>query len=143
MAAHDPIIVVSEELIYRGQLSSQEWTDIQSEIDEQVFLEYEAAASEEDPLAEELMGELLGPEPRVGPPPLAGGKKWRMVDAINSVFKHALATDDEYVFFGEDIEDPKGGVFRLTKDLSTAHPDRVFNSPLAEATIMGCWLWHG
>jgi 2-oxoisovalerate dehydrogenase E1 component len=137
MAARDPITVVADELISRGQLARQEWADIQREIEEQVFREYEAAAREEDPLAEELMGELLGPEPQVGPPPLAGGKKWRMVDAINSVFKHALATDDEYVFFGEDIEDPKGGVFRLTKDLSTAHPDRVFNSPLAEATIMG------
>src|SRR6266850_564475 len=40
-------------------------------------------------------------------------------------------------FFGEDIEDPKGGVFRLTQKLSTEFPKQVFNSPLAESTILG------
>jgi len=60
-----------------------------------------------------------------------------MVDAVNEVFKNTLENDDRVVFFGEDIEDPKGGVFGLTKGLSQAHPNRVFNSPLAEATIAG------
>src|SRR6185503_13173919 len=41
------------------------------------------------------------------------------------------------VIFGEDVEDPKGGVFTLTKKLSTDFPDQVFNSPLAESTILG------
>ena len=41
------------------------------------------------------------------------------------------------MIFGEDVEDPKGGVFGFTKGLSTRHPKRVFNSPLAEATIAG------
>ncbi len=39
--------------------------------------------------------------------------------------------------FGEDIEDPKGGVFRLTQKLSTEFPKQVYNSPLAESTILG------
>jgi 2-oxoisovalerate dehydrogenase E1 component len=41
------------------------------------------------------------------------------------------------ILFGEDVEDPKGGVFGFTKSLSTRHPERVVNSPLAEATIVG------
>jgi hypothetical protein len=41
------------------------------------------------------------------------------------------------VIFGEDVEDPKGGVFGFTKGLSTRFPGRVVNSPLAEATIAG------
>jgi pyruvate/2-oxoglutarate/acetoin dehydrogenase E1 component len=39
--------------------------------------------------------------------------------------------------WGEDIADPKGGVFGVTRGLSTAFPDRVVNSPLAEASIVG------
>jgi 2-oxoisovalerate dehydrogenase E1 component len=60
-----------------------------------------------------------------------------MVSAINGTFRKALESDPHIVFFGEDIEDPKGGVFGLTKGLSESFPKQVFNSPLAEATIMG------
>jgi 2-oxoisovalerate dehydrogenase E1 component len=48
-----------------------------------------------------------------------------------------LAADPRVLLFGEDIEDGKGGVFGLTKGLSSAFPGRVVNSPLAEATIAG------
>ena len=41
------------------------------------------------------------------------------------------------VLFGEDIEDPKGDVFGVTRGLSTAFPGRVINSPLSESTIVG------
>jgi 2-oxoisovalerate dehydrogenase E1 component len=48
-----------------------------------------------------------------------------------------LTKDSRRVIFGEDVEDPKGGVFRLTQKLSTEFKDQVFNSPLAESTIVG------
>jgi 2-oxoisovalerate dehydrogenase E1 component len=48
-----------------------------------------------------------------------------------------LEDDSRRILFGEDIEDPKGGVFRLTQKLSTEFPKQVFNSPLAESTILG------
>ncbi len=48
-----------------------------------------------------------------------------------------LEEDPRRIIFGEDIEDPKGGVFRLTQKLSTEFPKQVFNSPLAESTILG------
>jgi len=60
-----------------------------------------------------------------------------MVGAINTTFRKALESDPKIIFFGEDIEDPKGGVFGVTKGLSESFPNQVFNSPLAEATIMG------
>jgi 2-oxoisovalerate dehydrogenase E1 component len=47
------------------------------------------------------------------------------------------------IFFGEDIEDPKGGVFKLTEGLSDNYPKQVFNSPLAEATIIGVGVGMG
>jgi 2-oxoisovalerate dehydrogenase E1 component len=68
---------------------------------------------------------------------MEGGKNWRMVDALNNVFRQRLKTDSDTIFFGEDIESPKGGVFGMTNDLSSEFPQRVFNSPLAEATIAG------
>ena len=137
MSDRDPIVVVANELIAAGEMTEQEWESTRQEINELVDKEYIDAENEEDPKAEELMDHLFGPLPTANKPPLEGGKKWRMVDAVNQVFKSGLSQNEDYVFFGEDIEDPKGGVFRLTADLSDNYPDRVFNSPLAEATIAG------
>jgi len=137
MMERDPINTVVEELIEAGELTWEQWEETRHRIDEQVDEEYRMAEQDRDPRPTELMEELLGPEPVAGTPPLAGGKKWRMVDAVNEVFRVGLRQDRRHVFFGEDIEDPKGGVFRLTAGLSTEFPDRVFNSPLAEATIAG------
>ncbi len=137
MTDRDPILVVSRELIAAGELTEESWEATKEEINTKVDQEYQAAEHEEDPSASELLDHMFGPEPTPEAPPLEGGRKWRMVDAMNAVFKKALEQDDDHIFFGEDIEDPKGGVFGLTSSLSDAHPERVFNSPLAEATIMG------
>lgn len=137
MYDRDPIDVYSRELIEAGKLTESQWETIRKEINEQVDQEYIAAENEPDPTAESLMDDLLGPLGEATVPPLEGNRTWRMVDAINHVFKQRLATDSKTIFFGEDIEAPKGGVFGLTNDLSADHPDRAFNSPLAEATIVG------
>jgi 2-oxoisovalerate dehydrogenase E1 component len=137
MMERDPILVVSRELIEAGELTEEEWAGIQESIREAVDRDYQEAEKAPDPKPEEVTKFLYGDPPKAEAPPLEGGRKWRMVDAINAVFRKGLETDRRYVFFGEDIEDPKGGVFRLTAGLSTDFPDRVFNSPLAEATIVG------
>lgn len=60
-----------------------------------------------------------------------------MLEAMKGVLRHRLATDPRVTMTGEDIEDPKGDVFGVTKGLSTAFPGRVTNSALAECTIIG------
>jgi 2-oxoisovalerate dehydrogenase E1 component len=45
--------------------------------------------------------------------------------------------DPRVALYGEDIEDPKGDVFGVTRGLTTAFPGRVLNSPLSESTIVG------
>jgi 2-oxoisovalerate dehydrogenase E1 component len=137
MMQRDPIVMVAQELIAAGQLTEKEWEELQDEIRDLVDKDYIEAEQSPDPNPEELLDHLYGELPHPEPPPIEGGRKWRMVDALNRVFRVALDTDKRVVFFGEDIEDPKGGVFKLTDGLSTAHPDRVVNSPLAEATIVG------
>jgi 2-oxoisovalerate dehydrogenase E1 component len=137
MADRDPILVVANELIADGEMTAEEWEATKQEINEQVDRDYIAAESEPDPAADEVMDELFGDDPIAESPPIEGGKKWRMVDAINEVFKQGLSQNRDHVFFGEDIEDPKGGVFGLTSDLTNEFPENVFNAPLAEATIVG------
>jgi len=66
------------------------------------------------------------------------GDKIVMVDAINHALHEEMKRNKDMYIFGEDIADMKGGVFTATKGLSTTFgDDRVFNSPLAEASILG------
>ncbi|MCR9197362.1 MAG: thiamine pyrophosphate-dependent enzyme [Planctomycetaceae bacterium] len=137
MQDRDPITLLAAELISEGQLTNEQWEAAKVEIAASVDWDYEQAESAADPHATQLRHELLGEEPRTTAPPLIGGQTMRMVDAVNRTLKAGLAEDSFRVMFGEDIEDPKGGVFKLTEGLSTQFPNRVFNSPLAEATIAG------
>lgn len=61
-----------------------------------------------------------------------------MVDAVNHALHEEMEKNPNMIIYGEDIADGKGGVFTATKGLSTKFGElRVFNSPLAEASIVG------
>jgi len=59
-----------------------------------------------------------------------------MVQAINSALREEMRRDDRVVVLGEDVG-VNGGVFRCTEGLIKEFPDRVFDTPLAEAGIIG------
>lgn len=68
----------------------------------------------------------------------AHGEKVVLVDAVNHALQEEMKINDKMLIFGEDIADPKGGVFTATKGLTNNFgSSRVFNSPLAEASIIG------
>ncbi|MCC7230700.1 MAG: hypothetical protein IT203_09935 [Fimbriimonadaceae bacterium] len=136
MTHRDPIRLLKEELIAAGELSEAEFNRMQEEVTQQVDEDYLRAEKEQDPLAEETLHYSYGDVQPAEAPPIQPGRQ-TMVASINQTFRKALENDPKIVFFGEDIEDPKGGVFGLTKGLSESFPNQVFNSPLAEATIMG------
>lgn len=148
MEKRDPIRLLSEELIKSGQLTEADFAKMQEDVAATVDQDYIKAEKEEDPQAGDTMDHLWGEDPPAEKPPIQISDKMTMVSAINQTFRKALENDPKVIFFGEDIEDPKGGVFGLTKGLSEAFPKQVFNAPLAEATILGvavgmaCYGWN-
>ncbi|MFW5814909.1 MAG: thiamine pyrophosphate-dependent enzyme, partial [Spirochaetota bacterium] len=66
-----------------------------------------------------------------------GDGELTMLEAIREVLKARMGSDERVQLFGEDLEDPKGDVFGITRGLTQKYPGRVVNSPLAEATIVG------
>lgn len=78
-----------------------------------------------------------GPTLSATAPVASGDKPATMLEAMRDVLREALANDPRVTLYGEDIEDPKGDVFGLTRGLSTAFPGRVENSALTESTIVG------
>lgn len=57
--------------------------------------------------------------------------------AINRALRAWLAADDRVILLGEDIRSPYGGAFKVTRGLSDAFTDRVLNTPISEAGIVG------
>ncbi len=75
--------------------------------------------------------------------PTSVGEKVPMIEAINHALHEEFERDEHLVCWGQDVQDGKGGVFGATKGLSTEFgTERVFNSPLAEATIVGTSLGY-
>ena len=60
-----------------------------------------------------------------------------VLDRLNSALHTALETDPRVHLLGEDILDPYGGAFKVTRGLSTDFPDRVHTTPISEAAIVG------
>lgn len=138
MHERDPIAVFQRQMIADGQLSLEQASALEEAIREEIREVYRQAAAAEDPLASESETHLTGPlQTPARRPQIELGASCRMLDAVNQTFHHAMDELPDVVFFGEDIADPKGGVFNLTKGLSTKNPARAVNSPLAESTIMG------
>src|SRR5437773_1794688 len=133
---HDRVKCWQERLIAEGALTAEEFAKIDNEIKERVRSEYTEAEKAEDPSPNELEANVTGALSKIDQEILPPGK-YRIGDTVNKTLRLGLEEDPRRVIFGEDIEDPKGGVFRLTQKLSTEFPKQVFNSPLAESTILG------
>jgi 2-oxoisovalerate dehydrogenase E1 component len=67
------------------------------------------------------------------PPPETGTQ----LAAINAALAAWLAEDERVLLLGEDVRSPYGGAFKATRGLSDDHPDRVLNTPISEAGIVG------
>jgi 2-oxoisovalerate dehydrogenase E1 component len=153
-ATRDPIVRFTEFLRQNGLLTDDELTALAAEVDQQVNeAALQALAA---PRPKQETAELWVYSPDVDPtsaafdtPAQLEGKPDTMVAAINRTLKDEMARDARIVVFGEDVADAsrkaslplvpgKGGVFKLTHGLQRMFgDDRVFNSPLAEANIVG------
>ncbi len=132
----DPLKCWKDQLIAEGIITADEFAKIDNEIKERVRQEYTEAEKAEDPSPDEVELNVAAQPPELIDEILPPGK-YRIGDTVNKTLRAGLAADARRVIFGEDVEDPKGGVFRLTQKLSTEFPNQVFNSPLAESTILG------
>ncbi len=132
----DPLKCWKEQLIEEGVITAEDFAKLDNEVKERIRREYSEAEKGEDPSPNELLANVAKSSLRIEKEILPPGK-YRIGDTFNKTLRAGLEEDPRRIIFGEDIEDPKGGVFRLTQRLSTEFPKQVFNSPLAESTILG------
>ncbi|MFH0992541.1 MAG: dehydrogenase E1 component subunit alpha/beta [bacterium] len=138
----DPIPLMTKYLIEKGLLTATKALELQEEVKKEVDVAAEWAESRPlpDPSTVSLYvyGESHAKPPKNFTEPEHSGPKVVLVDAINHALKEEMERNPKMILFGEDVADGKGGVFTATKGISTKFGnERAFNSPLAEASIIG------
>jgi 2-oxoisovalerate dehydrogenase E1 component len=153
-AKRDPVTRMQMFLVRENILDEAGINNLEKSVDQEV----EAASDQAlkavlpttDSIYQHVYSEDLDPREMTSEPHSQGADK-TMADQINACLKDEMRRDDRIVVFGEDVADcsreeylkekqikGKGGVFKLTSGLQMEFgSERVFNSPLAEANIVG------
>jgi 2-oxoisovalerate dehydrogenase E1 component len=165
-AARDPVSRTQMFLLREGILDDKGINQLEKEVDAELQAAVDKALEALPPVPESILKYVYSPEidpvsaafdtqPAVQESaPAADGKRpaaKTMADLITATLRDEMKRDERIVIFGEDVADcsreeylkrklvkGKGGVFKLTYGLQCDFGnDRVFNSPLAEAAIVG------
>lgn len=154
-AERDPIRSTARLLVESYGVSGEELDRIDAEVQAEVNEAAERALQQPQPAPERWADWIYSSEPdptsdRFASLPEAGDPSPKtMVDLLNACLRDEMARDERIVVFGEDVADAshesalaevkgKGGVFKVTFGLQRLYGGRrVFNSPLAEANIVG------
>jgi 2-oxoisovalerate dehydrogenase E1 component len=155
-AARDPIARFPEWLVAQGHATEADIKRIQDEVDVEALAAVDDALAQPQPGADTIHFAVYSPD--VDPTgeqfdteedPQFSGDPTTMVDLLNACMKDEMRRDPRILVFGEDVADVsreqylgkvkgKGGVFKVTWGLQKEFGGtRVYNSPLAEANIVG------
>ncbi|PYP51300.1 MAG: dehydrogenase [Gemmatimonadetes bacterium] len=155
-ARRDGVQAFPKRLIAEGVATDAEIEGIKRHVEEEIAVAADMALASPQPKAESALLYVYSPD--VDPTseqfdteddPQFGGDPTTMVDLLNTCLKDEMARDPRILVFGEDVADAsreqylgqvkgKGGVFKVTWGLQRQFgSDRVYNSPLAEANIVG------
>ncbi|MEO6590242.1 MAG: dehydrogenase E1 component subunit alpha/beta, partial [Pyrinomonadaceae bacterium] len=155
-AETDPIKTFGEFLMTEGIASSEDLESLRKEVDKEINEAADEAITAPQPAPETALRNIYSPD--VDPTSKdfdtedgaeLSGNAGTMVDLINRCMHEEMKRDIRIVVFGEDVADVsreeyletvkgKGGVFKVTANLQREFGSaRVFNSPLAEANIVG------
>jgi 2-oxoisovalerate dehydrogenase E1 component len=155
-ARRDPLVLTRAFLLDHGHATAEELDALEHAVEAEVRDAADRALAMPQPAPETAMDFLFSPD--VDPtaeqfdteddPRFSGGET-TMVDLINAALRDEMKRDPRIVVFGQDVADAsredaleevkgKGGVFKCTYGLQRKYgANRVFNSPLAEANILG------
>jgi 2-oxoisovalerate dehydrogenase E1 component len=153
-AQRDPLRRYPEQLLKDGFASADELRAIREDADREVAEAAEAALAAPVPDPQRVTLHVYSPDvdptsERFAREPVPVGDPKTMVDLLNACLHDEMARDPRILVFGEDVADcsreqhlaevkGKGGVFKVTHNLQRKFGSaRVFNSPLAEAGIVG------
>lgn len=155
-AERDPLSTYPRWLLEQGHATEEELEGIRAEVESRVLQATDDALRQEQPGEQTVYFAVYSPD--VDPTseqfdteedPQFSGNETTMVDLLNACLRDEMRRDARILVFGEDVADVsreqylplvkgKGGVFKVTWGLQKEFGGlRVFNTPLAEANIVG------
>src|SRR3954463_6648040 len=155
-AKRDPVTTFPKRLLDDGVATESEIAAIKAQVEEEIQVAADMALASPQPKPETALQWVYSPD--VDPTseqfdteddPHFTGEPTTMVDLLNACMKDEMARDPRIIVFGEDVADVsreqylkevkgKGGVFKVAWGLQRQFgSDRVYNSPLAEANLLG------
>lgn len=155
-AARDPIKRLGDLLVREAVLTEEGLQKVKDEADAEINEAAERALGRPQPPKESAMLYIYSPDVDPTSPAFdtedqarLNGREGTMVDLINRCLHEEMERDPRIVVLGEDVADAsraeylnrlkgKGGVFKVTANLQRRFGgDRVYNTPLAEANVIG------
>jgi 2-oxoisovalerate dehydrogenase E1 component len=153
-ALRDPLASFSVFLVREGVLEQKEIESLEASVDREVRDAADEALAAAEPGIESVVEHVYSPDidptsPSFASEPEFHGSPKTMVEMVAATLSDEMARDERILVFGEDVADAsreenlkhvkgKGGVFKATAGLQRKYgADRVFNTPLAEASIIG------
>jgi 2-oxoisovalerate dehydrogenase E1 component len=153
-AHRDPLSKFSLFLIREGLLDQKEIEALEAQVDREVREAADQALAAQPPEVSSIPVNIYSPDvdptsPMFASEPQVQGAPKTMVEMVAATLLDEMGRDERITVFGEDVADAsreeilrevkgKGGVFKATAGLQRKYgSDRVFNTPLAEASIVG------
>src|ERR1700756_1394127 len=153
-AHRDPLSKFSLFLVREGLLDQKQIEALEADVDREVREAGDQALEAEPPSVDSIMVNVYSPDvdptsPTFAAQPQFHGAPKTMVEMVAATLSDEMARDERITVFGEDVADAsrgenlkhvkgKGGVFKAASGLQRKYGhDRVFNTPLAEASIVG------
>jgi 2-oxoisovalerate dehydrogenase E1 component len=153
-AHRDPLSKFALFLVREGLLDQKQIEALEAQADHEVRQAVDAALASSPPAVESIFEHVYSPDidptsPAFAAEPQLHGAPKTMVEMVAATLNDEMARDERITVFGEDVADAsrednlkevkgKGGVFKATAGLQRRYGStRVFNTPLAEAAIVG------
>lgn len=121
--------------IHRTRLTPAQAAEVEAQVDQRIRAAFQQALEDEPYPAKVSLTPPSSPKitATFAPPP----PDTLVLEALNAGLQHALQTDERVLLLGEDLLDPYGGAFKVTRGLSSAYPRRVLTTPISEAGFTG------
>lgn len=138
----DPVARLLQYMIENRMLTEAEENAINDGVVSELAAAVEKAESSPDPdePLTRVYAKVVEPGPAsTEPEPAPVGEDVNLITAVNRSLHEVMEAHANTVVFGEDVAREKGGVFKATQQLTERFgPERCFNTPIAESSIVGC-----